>query len=454
MFKKLTKDIVNELDPHGYLHPVQSLYDSHKFEVLTVVKKHVETRLLLWSVNRFVPTGIKLDCLLAHGDTVDIGKTTNKLGSVKMKQEGTVDVKGPVILSVVDGEAGVTVVSCSSVGSTAMEVEAVNINDLHMKLEERTFNHNHWLMKKLKNRKVSGLYVVSEILRAKTAIDLLQNLYGDATLSFCISNLFTIGGKVKGEREKELKVEAGTALAFRLLEIKVDDDGLLSDLEEEKKSRSFFFSDGVSCIADDAKDFPAMKRKVEKEFQEFKNLDSSSREHIWKHLSQMLTSGQALSTLDSIMEERELFAGDLSALEAVPGEVRSSVNELLSIVGLDACDPNELCSPLGLLVSAFNELEGFAVDLICDLTSEARKEQLKLVQWLVEQVYSGSSLTSGWSEQFSQDSLRLAKQVLGSCGLCLDEGRLHPSLGTPLNPDVALLSFYIALQGLESLLEQ
>nr|XP_015217594.1 PREDICTED: uncharacterized protein LOC107079267 isoform X2 [Lepisosteus oculatus] len=457
LFKKLTKDIVKELDPHGHLHPVQSVYEAQKLEVLSLVKKKVETKWLFLNVKRFTFTGIKLESLLSHGDTVDFGKTTNKLGSVKMKQEGTIDVKAPVRSSVVDGEAGVTVVSRSSAGSTAMEVEAVNINDLQTKLQERKFNTNHWLIKKPKDHKLSRLYVITEILKTKEPIDLQKKLCGDATLSLSSKNIFTMNAKAKGDREKELKVEVGATLVFKMLEIKMDDDGLLSEFAEEENDSSFFDVDGVSDIAANASDFLAMKQQVEREFQEFRNVDSSFRKHIWKLLSQTVTSGQALSTLDSILEEEQVCPGDPSPLDALSEGVRSPVKELLSYVGLDPSDPvnpSELCSPLRLLVSALSELEGFTADLICDLTSEARKEQLKLVQWLVEQVYSGSSLTSAWSEQFSQDSLRLAKQVLGSCGLCLDEGRLHPSLGSPSNPDVALLSFYIALQGLESLLEQ
>ncbi|KAG7492404.1 hypothetical protein MATL_G00013860 [Megalops atlanticus] len=199
-----------------------------------------------------------------------------------------------------------------------------------------------------------------------------------------------------------------------------------------------------------------MKQQVTVEFKEFKDMGWDVKKIIWDPLSKTLKCPQALYALDYVLEQGYICAGSPSLLDEVPADVRKGVEDLLQVVGLDnvdSSDSSDLLKCLGLLVSALAVLNEEAVTLIVGLEGPDRHQVLELVEGLLEQVYSWEGGVPQWSEQFSENIVTVATQVLEFCGLRLDEERLDPSLGTQGAPDMTLLALYITLQGLNMLME-
>ncbi|XP_066554797.1 gasdermin-A3 [Amia ocellicauda] len=452
MFKRLTTSIVKELDTQGELQPAWSIYENHNLDLLYLLKKTVCPKWVIFKKSKFQPTGVKLESLLCHGDTVDIGKRQDSVARMSVKHHGSTDLNSAVAGGGVEAEAQLNMGHTHTVGNTDMERVGLNINQLRNKLEECKFNVNHWLLRSLQNSKVTGLYVIYEVLRAKNTINLEQRSTVDAGLSLSAVKMQKFRAKAKGQSEQKMDVEAGAILAFKALRI-------FNVCKQPcfLKDQGLDFDGAMEDLASDTLDFPALKRQVQKEFAEFENLDKCARKDIWGVLSKIIMCDQALTALDYILEEGGVDPDSPSYLDSLSEGNRGSVQELLRLVGLDpsdAPDPNELMAPFNLLVNAFIELEGTATNLICSLNTDDCHKQLKLVEWLLQQVYSGSAVPPDWTVQFPEDSVRLAGELLEACGLQLSEQRLDPSLGTPGSPDLSLLSFYIALQGLDRLLEQ
>ncbi|KAJ8365115.1 hypothetical protein SKAU_G00139460 [Synaphobranchus kaupii] len=193
---------------------------------------------------------------------------------------------------------------------------------------------------------------------------------------------------------------------------------------------------------------------VEEDLHDFGEMDQSIKKLIWDPLYKTLNCPQALYALDCMLEEGCIFT-DSSSLLDVPENVRLSVQDLLKVVGLDTVEPsdrNNLLKPIGLLVGALSELDEEAVTLIVDLDSEVRGQLLKLVEGVLEQVYSMDGGVPERNGQFSENTMSMATKVLDSCGLQLAENSLDPSLGSPGAPDAALMALYITLKGLNLLL--
>ncbi|KAJ8264643.1 hypothetical protein GJAV_G00151690 [Gymnothorax javanicus] len=201
-------------------------------------------------------------------------------------------------------------------------------------------------------------------------------------------------------------------------------------------------------------DFPSLKRGTETELHDFGEMDQSMKKLIWGPLCETLKCPEALYALNCMLEEGSVSTGGSSLLE-MSDDVTLKVDNLLKVMGLDSAessDPPNLLNPLGLLVGSLSELDQEALTLILDLDGEDRGQVLKMVESVLEQVYSMDGGVPHWSSQFSENAIRMATQVLESCELYLDENGLDPSLGSHGAPAEGLISLYISLKGLDLLL--
>ncbi|KAK1174723.1 hypothetical protein AOXY_G2288 [Acipenser oxyrinchus oxyrinchus] len=463
MFKQATKDIASELDPYGMLVPVPGANDSFKFELLYLVKKVVS--LWPWKPVKYLPTGVKLEQVLVKGDTVDIGQISRSVGTISSTSSRHVEFEGKVCVSAVetDGKAGITI--NRSLASTCIEKLEVSLDELMNSLPRIRFDMSHWLVKKLRKQKVDGLCLVIESIRAKNQLKLQETQSADGSMKFSAQATAKIGADINGRFQREIMVDEGTVLAFKVYELCISEDGrLCGAATPTKKKLSFIEYDGTvflfkrirgtvfSCL-----DFGSLKAYIKKQLNEFDNLDKITRVRIWTPLSELLLHREALAVLEHMLEDSSVGDdGEPSPLDSLGDKEKQPIQKLLEFLGIpsnDAGDNYNLVKSIKLFVCALNDLDEQTVTKICSLDKDVHKQQLQMVDTILEQgLYSTCTLEQNWTNELTGDGLRLGKDLLTSCGLNISDDTkpgLNFALLTSQKP--RLLALYVTLCGVESL---
>ncbi|KAJ8264645.1 hypothetical protein GJAV_G00151980 [Gymnothorax javanicus] len=447
MFKKLTKTILKEVDDGGDLKSLSSLYESKRLNVLSIMKIIKSTRLLFFRKERYHPTGVQLLELLQSKDAVDFGGSQEDITAVDISDEW----QGNTGLKITGSLIQKADVNCQlhSTGSTK-EISLESVFVSRSKLENRKLDEGHFLFKEMtQNGSVIGLGVVYEIMRNKSPLILAHAIKGEGSASVMVVSVASMDAGCKVDKKRQLKVDAGCALGFKVhpLHMKAAEQSIRGPAKA---------SDGVAEFAEEfVCDFPNLKRRVKEELRDFREMDRSTKKLIWDPLYETVKYPQALYALDCMLEEGSCSSGTSLLLE-VPEDIRLRVQSLLELVGLDgaeASEPNDLLKPMGFLVSALSELEVEAVTLILELDREVRGQVLKLVESVLELVYSSDGQVPQWDRVFSENAVGTASRIMTSCGLSLGKDGLDPSLGSQGAPGATLLALYIALKGLGMLLE-
>ncbi|XP_036392901.1 uncharacterized protein LOC118783242 [Megalops cyprinoides] len=453
MFKSVSEFLKKELDGGGELQPISSVIESKYLDVLYLVKIVESTRFFFFKKVRYYPAMIKVAELLQCEDTVDFGGHTQQdIGAMKVREEGRGSVKVKAEVGPYIGNAGANFEAVRTKSTSEIELErvAVNLTKLDKSIRTSKVDMDHFLIKELnRNTKIKGLGVICEVIKAKNNLTLEQISKGGSGLNFSVLDNATVetGGKL--DKEQNLRLAAGCVLGFKVHEFPLHEQGIAC-IQQAKMA-----CDGVADLAV-VRDFSSMKQQVTAEFKEFRNMDRDVKKIIWDPLSKTLKCPQALYALDCVLEQGCICTGSPSLLDVVPADVRKDAEDLLQMVGLDSVDSSDssdLLKCLGLLVSALAMLNEGAVTLIVGLEGPDRHQMLELVEGLLEEVYSGEGGVPRWNEQFSENIVTVATQVLEFCGLKLDKDRLDPSLGTQGAPDMTLLALYITLQGLNMLMD-
>ncbi|XP_064177428.1 uncharacterized protein LOC135247648 isoform X2 [Anguilla rostrata] len=425
MFKKLTRILLEEVDNSGELKSLSSVYESMRLDVLSVLKIVESKKFFFLKTESYHPTGFKLRDLLQAKDTVDFGgchQDSIATVDIKQKWEGNAGMKSTSSIPKTEINCQVDIT-----GSTT-EIKLESMSMSRSKLQNSKIDESHFLFQEMKeNKKILGLGVVYEVMKNKNPMILKQTTKGEGSAKILVINVASMeaGGKV--DCKQQLKLDAGCVLGFKVHPLYLKTTKGMPELEES--------------VADD---FPRLKWRVEAELQDFGDMDQSARKLIWVSLYKTLKSPQDLYELGCMLEEG-IFTGSVSR----------SVQDLLQLLGLDSVessDAHDLVKPIGFLVSALSELNEEVVTLILDLDDEVRGQVLELVEGVLEQVCSLDDGVPQKSGQFSENTMRMATQVLASCGLKLARDSLDPSLGFPGHPDVTLLALYILLKGLDKLL--
>ncbi|RXM95585.1 hypothetical protein EOD39_16701 [Acipenser ruthenus] len=235
---------------------------------------------------------------------------------------------------------------------------------------------------------------------------------------------------MEGGRMEEIVCEEDTVLACKAVQFTIS-------TTDEFSNRRFFETIAVS------EDFKSLKRYIQREFSGFTSLNQSHRAEIWSLLSELLLHNEALTVLDSIMEKTERGDGEKLSLDMLDEELRGPVQRLLDYRGTSN---TEIFSLVMSFISMLDVLSGQTVDLICGLDMKTLREQLELVE-IVLQLADGSLsfCDSNWTNKYSEDSLSLVRELLTSCSLnmCDEEPTLVFKISSKQIP--ALYAMYSTL---------
>ncbi|XP_039614245.1 uncharacterized protein LOC120532376 isoform X2 [Polypterus senegalus] len=435
MFKKATKKIAYELDPTGMLIPVQSSNMSSKFKLLYLVKKVVS--IWPWKPMKYVPTGVKLDKVLKEGDTRSIGQETNTKVTVSTSSVDEGKLRGTITTGICETDGKAKVSLLRSIGSTSLEAVEISLDDLMKTLERSKFDMSHWLIKKLQKDKVDGVGIVIQAVRTTNPLEVQMLTSARGSLKFYAEPLTQVSTAFSVNYEHKLTVEEGTILAFRVYELNIQHDGTLN----------------IHIPEDNVTDFKSLKSHMGKNFSEFTLIDKTTKTHLWKFLSKLLPSTEALSLLYQMLEiNQPEYENELLATEALSEDMKQTFKDLEEFLGISASDednPNELVRTLMIFVGVADDLDDLIMKYICRINKEARKQKLQLVETILEQVCSENE-TSTFT--LPEDSFAENEEFLTLCGIeeCEDMPTGNHFVVIPSQKPI-LLSMYVMMYGLESL---
>ncbi|XP_051541189.1 uncharacterized protein LOC127433373 [Myxocyprinus asiaticus] len=417
LFYKVARCYAQELDSTGQLLPVSGPLDSPKFLPLHLVKR-VEKGWYLFKKVQYHPISVDLGMVLVDGDTSDIVQKVSPVGTGELSSCIAVAVNADLKIPVLDAGAEASHTQTKSVESTHLEKVEICPDSLLKKLENSKFNMNHWKMKQLRN--ASRVCVVVEAVRTRNRMKLIK----DSSLKLSLTKLTKVGANVEGKRNLKFVFEEGTVLACKAYELNISTKGefrCASPPSERNPSPfitedevSFMFQENIMSINKDVESY------IQSEFTDLFDLERPARAELWTLLSELLLDREALTALDSFVDDALCGDAQKLSLDRVDEKLRQPIQDLLDYLGFlpDGNCKLKLFEPVMTLIHVLDELSDRALSLISGLDIEAYRQQIDLMDIVLHQA-DGSMImiNPDWTAQYSKESLCLVRELLSDCGL-------------------------------------
>ncbi|XP_010015771.1 PREDICTED: gasdermin-A, partial [Nestor notabilis] len=416
MFKKVTRFIVNEMDPDGDLVPVRSILDHEHFRPLCLVRR--KRKAIFCPSPCYKQTWYKLDDVLLPGQD---GKSSESLipeGSDQdsrqflVKKSTTDRVDGSLSLS-----ADPTRVELKGAASLAKEW-SIKLQKNHIppkKLEalrtERKINTNHSFIQQL-HKTGQKLYVVHETI--ETLEEASYEETSDARGNFMAQFYAEFCAKGARENKQSITIPKGCTLAFKAFQLAISDASWDLHHFPEELTRNLV-SDGVLQGT-----LGALEAEVKRNC------------HILSTLSSQL-SIIFLKAIKAVMRDRNLFQELSQKMEAVldggdSGELKTesaALKELLS--HLEHSSAHILQRMAAAIIYTLDALEELNEDqlqmLLESLENKIVSKQLKLVESILKQKEHGKGVSKDPSLlSFSRErEHQLTIVMMEMSGVKLDE---------------------------------
>ncbi|XP_066192838.1 gasdermin-A3-like [Sylvia atricapilla] len=235
MFKKVTKFIVNKMDPSKELVPVKSIAHNEHFRPLCLVKKKRKSKHVFHPAPSYEQTGFTLQDVLLPGEDgkhiepiyQDSRQFTLTITSADQADGG---------FSVPLDPASVELKGAASVSkelSITVQEKSISLQSLEKLRGEREINMDHSFIKQIVRTRIK-LYVVTEILVASEEAVYKESTKADGG---CIAEFYAaLFAKATRENKQSIIIPKGCTLAFRIIQIHIRDGAWdLGHTPEEEK---------------------------------------------------------------------------------------------------------------------------------------------------------------------------------------------------------------------------
>ncbi|XP_032934691.1 gasdermin-A3-like [Catharus ustulatus] len=222
MFKKLTKFIVNQMDPCEELVPVESIADNEHFRPLYLLKKKRKPQTIFHRAPYYQRTGFTLHDVLLPGEdgesTEPLLQDSRQIPLTKTSRDqadGGLSI--PCDPASVDLQGGA---SFSEAFSVKPQKKSISLQSLEALTKERKINMDHSFIQQLQRTDIN-LYVVTEILEASE-----ETVYKESTKAhggFKAKFYATLSAKGTRQNNQCIVIPKGCTLAFRIIQLQIRD---------------------------------------------------------------------------------------------------------------------------------------------------------------------------------------------------------------------------------------
>ncbi|XP_054252840.1 gasdermin-A [Indicator indicator] len=251
MFKKVTKSIVNQMDPGGDLVPVHSILDHERFQPLCLVRRKRKAK--FQSSPCYKQTWYRLEDVLLPGGGDKSSGSLLPSGAEQGSQQFTVQ---KIISDKVDGSLNINIdltnmeikgaASSSKGWAIKLQKNQVPVPKLEAVKAERKVNMEHPFIQQLQ-KAGQNLYVVHESIETSEEANYVELTEADGSLMAQLYAKFCAKGA--WESKQSITIPKGCTLAFRAIQLAITDGPWnLKYFPEERAST--FVSDSTRAHQD------------------------------------------------------------------------------------------------------------------------------------------------------------------------------------------------------------
>uniref|UniRef100_A0A8D1CQM9 Gasdermin-A-like n=1 Tax=Sus scrofa TaxID=9823 RepID=A0A8D1CQM9_PIG len=447
LFSRDTKSLVRELGRKDELVPVTSLASALRLRLFCLVRKKHRHHLCPWDT--LIATDFSLMDALEPGSPIPEVSRSEPIHiqeTVAAAMMGAMSMGTSGLLGNVTGGGVAT-------RSSALAVQTLRVSPSTWEtlVETRKLRTPRpWFLKDLLSQKRESLYVVTEAVEVMEATTLqsLSGAEGAGQLSFLGLGLLKLRGQGTVAKEKMVTIPQGTVLAYRVLQLVMEDDRwAVRHLPESKPCRDTNRSLTVRSL-EEKPDFRDLQMWAGAQLRNLATLPLELRLPLLGALRELLQDPRALQELEDMVEQA-LDTGVLGQLDGPGGLVLSALR-----------DPSGSLSPLKgrAVLCLLGALVALGDTQHCLLVQYLEKgilpQQLELVASILEPNFNCTEETTVFlppqvlSSLQSEDAV-LTRSLVESCGLQLG----GPGHQLAWDPDVVpqLSALYVSLAGLQLL---
>ncbi|NP_001014106.1 gasdermin D like 1 isoform X2 [Rattus norvegicus] len=319
LFLRSTKSLVRELGRKGELVPVDSLNSSQRLRPFCLVRKKHKHSLWPWDTP-LIPTDFSLLDVLEPGCPDPEVNHSKPIYSWEKEAEG---LTGAVSVSA--GLQSQVTGSGTTTCLSALAVQTLWVSPFtwEMLLEKRKLRSPRpSFLQELQSRKErESLYVVTEAVETlqDTILQSHDQMRGAGQLSLLQLGHVQVQGQSHVDTEKMVSIPQGSVLAYRVLQLVVEEDGwAVLYFPERKLCRNARVAIAFSQESGEESNFYSLRDQADSQLQDLVTLSSERRATLLGALQELLRDQQALQELEDTLEQA-LDTGLLAQLEGPGG---------------------------------------------------------------------------------------------------------------------------------------
>ncbi|XP_006830929.1 PREDICTED: gasdermin-D [Chrysochloris asiatica] len=329
-FEGVARSVVQELDRHGNLIPMDSLRSSIGYLPYCLLSRKPSTS-WFWKP-RYTCVNLSIrDILVPDCPEPDLLRSTSfhLHDSVDGQLQGSVELGGP-------GQGRITGgASVSGSSSASMEVCALRVDPRiweDLQGARRLRQPEHKILKQLRSRG-DNVYVVTEVLQTQKDVEITRTHKQEGSSQFSLPGAMCLQGEGQGHlnRKKTVTIPSGSILAFQVAQLVITDQDWDIHIFVDKKQKTFqqkplgsgphFLTwllqgsgDNLAmpaCVPTDGleewemitKDFKGLQREVKVQTGDLEHLSSELRQELLGALIKLLLDTSALQALEEALEQ-------------------------------------------------------------------------------------------------------------------------------------------------------
>ncbi|XP_042333291.1 gasdermin-D-like [Sceloporus undulatus] len=423
MFKRLSKQLIQELDSDGKLIPVTSLAHSDSFRPLSLVTK--EHSRFPWHTRKYSPTAFKLRDILQDGATMEIElKHSEPLlfsANTCHKSSARVNLKIHYAQVEISGLGS----TCSTASPVYVKKTYVDIRELWT--TETSLGFIQQVYPKLQ------FYIVTEAFEITDSLLVEETMQVGGKGEVIVAELLQIQGLNTRVKKRSVLIPRGTVMAYGVEKLQTREEDLVISCPrfQTKLASLLAYNEFQDELGSSLTGVQQVKNAVKEAYEPLIYLSQVTKKNLLESFGILFQDGDIPSTVQSVLELSMVGDNvDRSMLESLNEEFRPSVEMLLSNLGVfpeteKGESQRDLWGPVLFFCSSIDDLDYEMLPLLETIMEKnMMAKQLEMMDSILEWILSGdegSVFTLPFHSQMDEEA-DLTAEALQTCGLDLEAG--------------------------------
>ncbi|XP_070584379.1 gasdermin-D-like [Erythrolamprus reginae] len=450
MFKKLAKQLTQELDSDGKLIPVSSLVQNDGFQLLSLVTK--KPYRWPWNSRKYSPISFKLTDILQEEAIMEIElKHSEALlfsANTCQKSEGRLNFK----IRSTEVDVGGLALACLNASPVHLQKTYVDPGELWKR--DISLSVVQKMYPKL------NVYIVTEVLEITEPFLIEETVQAGGKGGVSAVNILNIQGQHKTMKNKSMLIPFGTVMAYGVekLQICEEDPVYLNQRFQTILDHSLKYDAFQSELGSSLTAVQQVQDSVQEAYEPLLHQTQPLKKNLLESF-EIFLQNRNVSTVRSMLElSMAGDSADCSMLESLNEDLRVPVEMLLSYLGIfqdtKRGENQDLWGPVHFFCSSIDELDYEMMPLLQTMLEKKQlAKPMEMVEFALERILSGEEGGTFTlpSHSLIEEEVDLNLDMLQICGLDLEVG--ENSITCQSNNDACseLAALYSSLYALQIL---